>query len=209
MENLVGRTFGRLTVQAQFKDGRYLVCSCICICGRQSVIHTYHLTTGKVRSCGCLRNELSRKRALDGVPRKNMDGHSNLPEYSVWHSMKQRCLNTNSRFYRYYGGRGITVCDRWLVFANFLSDMGARPTAKHTLERSDNAKGYGPDNCRWATRKEQQNNRRANVVIEFNGERRNITQWAHSLGVPVSTIWMRLQRGFRIDQVLSKDKAVR
>jgi hypothetical protein len=96
---------------------------------------------------------------VQGEVRKIAGKRVATPEYRSWQMMKNRCLNTRARDYDYYGGRGITVCKEWLVFANFLADMGRRPTPEHTLERVDVSKGYAPDNCTWATRETQARNR--------------------------------------------------
>lgn len=105
--------------------------------------------------------------------------------------MISRCTKPTDRAYSRYGGRGITVCDSWLRFANFLADMGERP-ADMTLERIDNNLGYVPDNCRWATYKEQNNNRRDNRFITLNGETKTMAQWCEQLGLPQKTISQRI-----------------
>ncbi len=115
--------------------------------------------------------------------------------YRRWCDMKTRCLNAKSKSYPRYGGRGIKVCERWLVFDNFLADMGEPPTAKHQLERKDNEKGYEPGNCRWATCKEQANNRRSSHLVEMDGQMKTIAQWAESVGVKAATIARRLRTG--------------
>jgi hypothetical protein len=92
-------------------------------------------------------------------------GLSNTPEYEAWHSMKQRCDNPNHKYFVYYGGRGITYCSQWSDFTNFFADMGSRPSPEHTLERIDNDKGYAPDNCKWATMVEQNNNKRTRYSV--------------------------------------------
>lgn len=110
--------------------------------------------------------------------------------------MKQRCLNPKHEAYHNYGGRGITICERWKKsFKAFLKDMGRRPTPKHTLDRHPNNDGnYEPGNCRWATRKEQCNNYRCNQVVEFNGKSQTLTQWAEELGIKAVTLHARLFR---------------
>lgn len=102
---------------------------------------------------------------------------SYMPEYTIWNLMLQRTRNPNAANYHLYGGRGITVCDRWLKFAGFYEDMGSRPSEQHTLDRIDNSKGYFPENCRWADTETQNNNRRNNVPITAFGKTQTLAQW--------------------------------
>lgn len=111
--------------------------------------------------------------------------------FESWSAMIQRATNCNSPHYKNYGGRGIGVCERWLNFKNFLEDMGDRPIGM-SLDRIDNNKGYLPDNCRWATRKQQQNNRRNNKVYTINGITKNQSQWLEHFGIKYSTFSMRV-----------------
>lgn len=108
-----------------------------------------------------------------------------------WRQMVSRCCNTANKDWKRYGGRGIKICDRWLVFQNFLDDMGERPIG-HSIDRRDNERGYEPDNCRWATVVEQANNRRSNVWITHGGVTDTLTGWAERVGVRVDTLWRRL-----------------
>lgn len=114
--------------------------------------------------------------------------------YRVWIRMNSRCNNPNDKAYSWYGERGIKVCDRWSDFALWMEDMGERPTPKHTLERIDVNGNYEPSNCKWATMKEQGNNRRDNIVIRFNGETKTQMQWAEQLGISHSALSKRLKR---------------
>jgi hypothetical protein len=131
-------------------------------------------------------------------------GRKWAPEYVSWCNMKQRCFDENSTFYRDYGGRGITVCDRWLDFVNFFADMGNRPSTKHTIERINNDGNYEPSNCRWATRKEQANNRRSRRILELNGERKSLTEWATQLGIDKRRLHYRLNvLGWSVEKTIT------
>ena len=124
-------------------------------------------------------------------------------EYSVWQNMIQRCTNANRKEWKNYGGRGIAVSDRWLSYPSFLADMGRRPSSKHTLERKDNDKGYGPDNCVWATRDTQNNNHRRNVLITIGDKTMNLTQWSKTTGIPREALRSRISRGWRMEDALT------
>ncbi len=115
--------------------------------------------------------------------------------YLSWFNMKARCLNKNHDSYKYYGSRGIKVCDRWLKFENFFEDMGVRPQGK-SIDRIDNRKGYSLSNCKWSTKSEQMCNTRRNVVLSFNGDVLNIVQWARKIGMNTSTLRRRIGRGW-------------
>ncbi len=114
--------------------------------------------------------------------------------YRSWAQMIDRCENPRNSSFRNYGGRGIAVCDRWHSFENFLSDMGERPDGM-TIERVDNAKGYSPENCAWATRKEQLNNMRTNRIIEAFGKKQTLQQWCDEYAMPTNTLKNRIYRG--------------
>jgi len=128
-------------------------------------------------------------------------GKEGTPTYAAWANMKHRCSSKSHKQYSGYGGRGIKVCDRWLNFSNFLADMGVRPEGL-TLERKDNNSGYSPENCKWATRVEQQRNRRACRYLIINGVTRCAREWAEVSGTRRVTIYKRLERG------LSPERAV-
>lgn len=128
-------------------------------------------------------------------------------EYTAYLNMILRCYNPKARGYERYGAKGIKVCSKWLqCFANFYSDMGTKPTSKHSLDRIDNKKGYSPENCRWATSKEQSENRRNTIWLEFNGKRMTATSWAKEVGLPVTSVYTRIANGWSPERVLSKDK---
>src|SRR3990172_8859973 len=111
--------------------------------------------------------------------------------YEVWASMKQRCLNPGALRFKDYGGRGIRICERWMRFENFLTDMGKRPAGR-SLDRKNNDGGYSRENCRWATRTEQMNNTRRTRLISFRGKSFSLTQWAKKMGIKYTTLWMRI-----------------
>lgn len=127
---------------------------------------------------------------------KTLDPDVNKPEYSAWEQMLSRCRNKRNPKYPGYGGRGITVCDEWSSFKKFYEDMGKRPAPEYSIDRIDNNSGYSKANCRWATRKQQQNNMRTNRWITDGYKTMTVAQWADELGIKPNTIVTRLKRGW-------------
>jgi hypothetical protein len=186
MLDLTGQRFGLLTVvsihEKTPKGPKWL---CHCDCGGSISPRYDALLTGRAKSCGC-----SRKR------------HGNTgvgwatPEYKSWAAMIARCCVPSNGMHHRYGAKGITVCERWRTFENFLADMGPKPTLGHSIERENNSKGYLPDNCRWATRTEQQRNRTNTRTLTIDGVTKPQTQWAEDSGTPISRIKSRLAMGW-------------
>jgi len=165
--DLAGLTFGRLRViklAAMRPPNRNRWWVCDCECGKQIEVRTDQLVLGITRSCGCLQRDVARK-LMNGNERNLQHGHARFPqhtpEYNSWQAMRQRCLNPNYHHFKDYGGRGVSICRRWIdSFEAFLEDMGPKPSSKHSLDRKRANGNYTPGNCRWATPSEQANNRR-------------------------------------------------
>ena len=191
-KDLTGQRFGEIVV-AKFsgyfgttrKDAWWW---CRCNCGQEKMVIAKSLIQGFTHSCGCLRRELARKQMTT-------HGKTNSPEFAAWNAMIQRCCNPNAKSFKNYGGRGISVCERWRnSFSCFLQDMGARTSPEHSIERVDNNGDYSPDNVVWALPMQQAHNRRTNHLITFHGVTLCATEWASKLGITLETLLGRLKK---------------
>jgi hypothetical protein len=198
--NLAGNTYGRLTVISETSSGvkgqRYW--DCLCSCGRAHRVRGDSLKAGLVLSCGCLRIE----RVVAATATHRM---SRTAEYGIWKGMRRRCDNVNDPRYSNYGGRGIVVADQWRTdFSKFFSDMGPRPSKRHSIERRDNNGNYGPDNCYWAEPHTQHRNHRGNVQLTYDGRTQTRTDWADEYGIGRLTLRSRLRYGWTLHDALTK-----
>lgn len=204
VKDLTSRTFNRLTVLkfSHLKNERaFWFCSCRC--GGTATISSNNLLKGGTKSCGCRNREVKRKH-----------GHSFVGaiscEYTCWVHLKQRCENPRCASYPRYGGRGISICERWRnSFPNFLVDLGPKPSPRHSLDRKNVNGNYCPQNCRWSDPKQQARNRRTNRIIEFQGERLCVVEWAERLGAKSQALLARLRRGWSIAKTLTAPIQVR
>jgi hypothetical protein len=165
---MIGRRFSRLIVLSFAGRNKHThrLYTCLCDCGKQTVVTGAILRNGKTRSCGCLHREQSSKNIRHAIAKATKHGESGVPEYCCWNAMLQRCRNPNNKFWHNYGGRGITVCERWSRYENFIADMGYRPSPQYSLDRIRNDGNYEPSNCRWATQKDQVNNQRKRGTLD-------------------------------------------
>lgn len=196
MIDISGKRFGHLVAIkpiGQDHGGNWWW-QCQCDCG---AIHDGKFTSlnrGKTKSCGC-----SKKKTLSAIKH----GMSKSATYSTWMRMKVRCTNSSAPNYGNYGGRGISVCDRWMDFKNFLADMGERPPGT-TLDRIDNDGNYTPENCRWADDVTQHRNTRANVNLTYKGKTQCLAAWADELGIRRNTLQKRIAKGWSIQSALQR-----
>lgn len=134
-------------------------------------------------------------------------GYSRHPLYDTWMNMIKRCYEEDNPAYKRYGGRGIKVCERWIKSPeNFINDIGDKPSDEYTLDRKDNDKDYSPENCRWATREEQANNTRSTIFLEYNGQKKTMTEWGRITGFGRRTITTRYDRGWTVEQIIETPK---
>src|SRR5262245_27864766 len=164
--------------------------SCRCDCGTVKTVRDQSLKAGTSRSCGCLQVEVATRQCREGTV--HGESHRTV-EYWLWVNIRRRCYARQLPDYRHYGGRGITMCERWREsYQQFLIDVGRRPTPDHTLDRIDNNGNYEPGNVRWATRKEQSRNQRTNLLITIGGQTKCLSEWSEVSGIPACTIRQRL-----------------
>lgn len=192
--DLAGQRFGRWTVG---QSPRRAYWPCKCDCGAERLVRANGLTSGRSQSCGCLHREAVSRHGWYGTP-----------THKSWESMLQRCTNSNSPDYQNYGGRGISVHPEWLIFESFFSDMGERP-AGLTLDRINTDGPYEKQNCRWATRRRQQRNRRITEMLTIDGITKPLNDWAEEAGHTAKNLRWRLAKGWSFERALGSPKALR
>ena len=196
--DLTGQTFGRLTAKFRLpendKHGQARW-HCECVCGETTAVITSNLRSNLTRSCGCLKH--------DGGSFKH--GLSNLAEYAIWATIKARCYSETSAGWVDYGARGIGMSDEWKEsFPAFYRDMGPRPSKEHSVERENNEQGYCKENCRWATKLEQANNRRNSRLYELDGKTKTVSEWCREFGLKYTNVYMRLRRGMSFEDAIAE-----
>jgi hypothetical protein len=196
INNLVGNRFGNLLVISRAPNaGKATKWLCLCDCGKIKSIRALLLVTNKTVSCGCYRKKVCKKMFSN-------HGMSNSSEYSVWQAMKRRCYDKNNKYYDRYGGRGVTVCDRWVnSFENFYSDMGKRPK-NYSIDRIDVNGNYSPENCKWSDSIEQANNKSTNSKYLYGEENLTISQWARKAQISPMALRQRLNGGIPLPWAL-------
>jgi len=188
-ERWAGQRFGRLCILNAWVDGIVTRANCVCDCGKKGVYRVADMKSGNTSSCGCRRVENS-------VSMRTTHGMTYSSEYSIWTDIKKRCSNSSHKHYRRYGGRGISVCDRWQnSFEHFYEDMGPKPSTSHQIDRINNDGNYEPANCRWATRRENMLNTGRAMLAEYQGKQVYLKDLAMLTGVKYGTLYYRFKRG--------------
>lgn len=171
---------------------------CRCECGKEKVFLGGNLRSGKSLSCGCLRQE----RSVAACRKYHAPAHE-IPEYDTWAEIKTRCYNQKSISFKYYGGRGITMCERWKnSFQAFFDDMGPKPTPDHSIERKEVNGNYEPTNCIWIPLSMQAQNRRDTVRVVMDGEEICAAEASRRLGLPSNAIASRLNKGATMERAM-------
>ncbi len=185
--DLTNKKFGRWTAKHRVSDsrGKWL---CICECGISRVVASSDFKSGKSKSCGCLRIELIKKHGFSSNGVKSR-------AYDAWSAMRVRCLNPKDARYKWYGGRGISICKSWDSFVSFFDDMG-EPGTGQSLDRIDNSMGYSKSNCRWASIAQQNSNKRTTRYVFYRGESKPLAIWCRELHMPYKRTHDRIHRGW-------------
>lgn len=214
--DLKGKRFGRLVVIERSENiGKQIAWLVRCDCGEVKVVTGMHLRGGDTKSCGCFKKDnahmLGTKMGKKIGGKNKTHGSTKSRLYAIWRSMKERCMCPSNTFYSLYGGRGITVCEEWCnsfeVFRDWAIANGYDENALRgqcTIDRIDVDGNYEPSNCRWATLTEQQNNKRNNHNLTYDGETYTIAEWSRIVGINESTIRQRLRYGWDIEDVLRR-----
>lgn len=203
---MIGERFGRLVVHARAdnfvsRSGKaYPAFQCVCDCGERAVVLGQALRSGNTKSCGCYARDVLSTRKTQ-INRATYPG-----EYNSWAQMRSRCHDPKANGYKNYGGRGVSVCDRWASFEQFVADMGPRP-AGHSIERKDSSGDYEPGNCCWASRREQSRNTRRTVRVTIDGETLPLVDWAARFGISYGCVRSRIRRGMVAEVALRKPTA--
>jgi hypothetical protein len=213
IKDITGQRFGKLVaIKLADKKGKQYRWLCQCDCGNQTLTFGFSLRMGQSKSCGCVAAEKSRQRWENPTPEmraaqsakvKKTHQKSKHPTYQVWSDMRARCGKETHKWFSSYGGRGITVCDRWLhSFENFWEDIGQHWQQGLQLGRIDNDKGYSPENCRWETPLQQQSNKSNNRFVETPNGKLTVAEAARQFGVSAGCIRHRITAGYATDQIL-------
>lgn len=186
----IGTVFGDWKVISDsYRANAMTYVPCRCVCGKEKSVHSANLRSGKSTGCGCNAGAKITKS-------KTRHGLSDSPEHVAWMHIRKRCGDPADPSYGNYGGRGIFVCARWQKsFEEFISDMGRRPSPKYSIERINNDGPYSPENCRWATRKEQSINKRNNIHVMYKGTEKLLVVVAEETGIPAATLYTRYYAG--------------
>jgi len=198
MKHLSGERFGKLVaIKRGTPKGKKATWLCICDCGNTTEVITSYLTGGNTKSCGCgsSRNTIGERTRTHGMHNDSI--------YGVWCAMKRRCYNKNTKDYPNYGKRGIRVCDKWLSFEGFLEDMEPTYEIGLMLDRTDNDGDYEPNNCKWVTREEQNNNKRNVKIYTVFGQTGSLAQLARHFGIKYETLRYRIKSGWSIEKAVT------
>lgn len=199
--DLTGKRYGKLTVIRRYPEdcNGHPAWECICDCGNRKIVEGALLRYGVVKSCGCLRAEQNRNT-------KTTHGMAKSKLYAVWNNMKRRCYKEKTESYKRYGARGIIVCDEWRnsfeSFKKWADESGYQDGL--SIDRIDNDGNYCPENCKWSTVKEQNNNRGVSLMITYKGKTQNLASWCEELNLPYFRTWQRIvQYGYTFEDAIT------